>query len=140
MGILERYLAYADDFEKSYVDDDWSRVEKYFTENAVYEGEPLARGRAAVLAKFKNGVDNFDRRMDSRTPDFERPKVTGNTLAMKWKVTYTKKGLPDLVISGVETAEFDGDRIAKLRDDFDPQALARMSDWMAKHGQTLRGG
>lgn len=140
MGILERYLAYADDFEKSYVDDDWSRVAQYFTPNAVYEGEPDARGRDAVLAKFKNGVDTFDRRMDRRTPAFERPQVAGKTLTMKWKMTYTKRGLPDLVISGVETAEFEGDRIARLRDDFDPGALAAMNDWMTKHGPSLRPG
>ena len=55
MGILERYQAYADAFEQSYEDDDWSRIEQYFTEDAVYEGEPDARGRDAVLAKLKGG-------------------------------------------------------------------------------------
>ena len=112
MSILDRYRAYADAFEVSYEDDDWSRIAQFFSENAVYEGDPDARGRDAVLAKLKNGVDNFDRRMDSRTPDFETPSVEGDTLRMKWKVTYTKAGLPDLVISGVETAVFEGDRIA----------------------------
>ncbi len=93
-----------------------------------------------MLAKFKNGVDTFDRRMDSRTPTFQTPVVKGNTLTMKWKVTYTKKGVPDLVISGVETAEFKGDRIARLRDDFDPAAQKSMGDWMAKHGKALQSG
>jgi len=139
MSILERYLAYADDFEKSFVDDDWSRIEPYFTPNAVYEGEPVAQNRAAVLARLKAGVDGFDRRMDSRTPDFQRPTVSGDTLTMKWKVSYTKAGLPDLVISGVETAVFEGDRIARLRDDFDPEAQAAMGDWMSKHGKALQG-
>lgn len=140
MAILERYLEYADAFEKSFADDDWSHVEPYFTADAVYEGDPPGNGRAAVLAKFKNGVDTFDRRMDSRTPTFQTPVVKGNTLTMKWKVTYTKKGVPDLVISGVETAEFNGDRIARLRDDFDPAAQKSMDDWMAKHGKALQSG
>lgn len=139
MTILDRYLAYADDFEKSYVDDDWTRIEPYFTEGAVYAGEPSAQGRKAVLAKLKNGVDGFDRRMDSRTPDFERPSVDGNTLTMKWKVSYTKAGLPDLVISGREIAVFEGDRIAHLSDEFDPEAQAAMGKWMAKHGKALQG-
>jgi hypothetical protein len=139
MSILERYLAYADDFEKTYVDDDWSRIGPYFSANAVYEGEPPARGRAAVLEKLKNGVDSFDRRMDRRTPDFERPTVDGNTLTMKWKVTYAKAGLPDLVISGKEIAVFEGDQIALLRDEFDPEAQAAMGEWMAKHGKALQG-
>jgi len=140
MGILERYLAYARDFEETYADDDWSRIEPYFTSGAVYEGDPAAKGRAAVLAKLKSGIDNFDRRMDSRTPDFQKPTVEGDTLRMTWRVTYTKAGLPDLVISGVETAVLEGDRIALLRDDFTPEGQRAMTDWMTKHGASLRGG
>ena len=137
MSILDRYQAYADAFEESFADDDWSRIAQYFTEDAVYEGEPEARGGEAVLAKLKNGVDNFDRRMDSRTPDFQTPTLDGNTLTMRWKVSYTKGGCPDLVISGVETAIFEGDRIASLRDTFDPEAEQGMQKWMAEHGATL---
>ena len=139
MSIEERYQAYADAFEESFVDDDWSRIEQYFTQDAVYEGDPEdATGRDAVLVKLKGGVDAFDRKMDSRTPDFQSPTVKGDTLTMKWTVTYTKAGAPDLVISGVETAVFDGDRIARLRDDFDPEAQKAMGEWMAAHGASLQ--
>ncbi|MDP6375306.1 MAG: nuclear transport factor 2 family protein [Pseudomonadales bacterium] len=137
MSIASRYLQYADAFEQSYVDDDWSHVESYFTENAVYEGEPEARGRAAVLQKLKGGVDGFDRLMDTRTPDFQEPEVEGNTLTMQWAVTYSKAGCPDLTISGLETAVFEGDCIASLRDDIDPAAQAAMGEWMAAHGASL---
>jgi ketosteroid isomerase-like protein len=140
MGIADRYQAYADAFEQAYVDDDWSRIEQFFTEDAVYEGAPQeARGRDAVIATLKGGVDAFDRRMDSRTPDFQTPTVDGNTLTMLWKVTYMKDGCPDLVISGSETAVFEGDRIALLRDDFDSDTQAAMGVWMADHGAKLRG-
>ncbi len=139
MSIRDRYQAYADAFEESYADDDWSRIEQYFTEDAVYEGDPDARGRAAVLAKLKGGIDSFDRKMDKRTPDFNTPTVAGNTLEMRWTVTYQKAGAPDLVISGVETAVFEGDRIALLRDTFDPEAQKAMGEWMAKHGAKLQG-
>ena len=139
MSILERYQAYAAAFEESYVDDDWSRIEPFFAENAVYAGDPDAHGRDAVLAKLKSGVDAFDRKMDSRAPDFQTPTVDGDTLTMKWSVTYQKAGKPDLVISGVETAVFEGDRIALLRDDFDPEATKTMGEWMAEHGASLQG-
>ncbi len=139
MSIRDRYQAYADAFEESYADDDWSRIEQYFTEDAVYEGDPDARGREAVLAKLKGGVDGFDRKMDKRTPDFNTPTVEGNTLEMRWTVTYQKAGAPDLVISGVETAVFEGERIALLRDTFDPEAQKAMGEWMAKHGAKLQG-
>ena len=137
MSIQDRYQAYADAFEESYVTDDWSGVAQYFTEDAVYEGDPDASGRDAVLAKLKGGVDGFDRKMDKRSPDFQTPTVEGNTLVMKWTVSYEKAGAPDLVLSGVETAVFEGDRIARLRDDFDPEALKAMGEWMAKHGAKL---
>jgi hypothetical protein len=138
MGIQERYQAYADAFELSYEDDDWSRLEPYFTENSVYEGDPDARGRQAVLDKLKGGVDGMDRRMDSRSPDFDTPSVDGDTLTMKWKVVYTKAGVPDLVISGTETAVFEGDRIALLRDTLDPASEKAIGEWMAAHGATLQ--
>ncbi len=139
MSIQDRYQAYADAFEESFVDDDWSRIEQYFTEDAVYEGDPDARGREAVLAKLKSGVDAFDRKMDTRTPDFQTPSVEGNTLEMKWTVTYKKAGAPDLVLSGLETAVFEGERIALLRDDFDPESQRTIGEWMAEHGTKLQG-
>lgn len=140
MNLVDRYLEYADAFEESFADDDWLRLEEYFTPDATYDGDPTARGREAVLAKLKAGVDNFDRRMDSRELDFAKPTEKGDTVTMKWTVTYTKKGLPDLVISGVETARFAGDRIALLHDDFDPEAAKAMGEWLAKHGKALQGG
>ncbi len=137
MGIADRYQAYAEAFEESYLDDDWSRIEGYFTADAVYEGDPDAQGRDAVIAKLNGGVDAFDRKMDKRIPDFQPPTVDGNTLVMNWTVTYQKAGAPDLVISGVETAVFEGDRIARLRDDFDPAAQKAMGEWMAEHAAKL---
>lgn len=138
MSIADRYQAYADAFEQAYADDDWSRIEPFFTEDAVYEAGPdTARGREAVLARLKTAVDAFDRRMDSRTPDFETPMVDGDTLTMKWTVTYRKAGCPDLAISGVEIARFEGDRIALLRDEFDPSAMAALGEWMGKYADEL---
>ena len=139
MSIADRYQAYARAFEQSYEDDDWSRIEEFFTEDATYEGGPEnARGRDEVVAKLKGGVDAFDRRMDSRTPDFQTPSVDGDTLTMRWTVTYTLAACPDLVISGIETACFEGDRIKLLRDTFDPEAEKAMGEWMAAHGAALQ--
>jgi hypothetical protein len=137
MTIQDRFQAYADAFEESYVDDDWSRIEQYFTEDAVYEGDPDAIGRTAVLAKLKGGVDAFDRKMDTRTPDFQTPSVEGNTLEMIWAVTYQKAGAPDLTISGRQTAVFEGGRIARLGGGMDAEAQKAMGEWMVEHGAKL---
>lgn len=140
MSILDRYLAYADAFEESYEDDDWSHIEPYFTEDAVYEGQPEdARGRDAVLAKLKESVDSFDRRMDSRELEFEPSTVEGDSIRTRWSGRYTKAGVPDLVISGFEIATFEGDRIARLSGEFAPEAQKAMGEWMAAHGALLQG-
>ena len=140
MTIVDRYLAYADDFEKSYADDDWSRIAQYFTANAAYEGEPAARGRDAVLAKLKNAVDGFDRKMGSRSVVFQSATEAGNTVTARWQARYTAPGLPDLAFSGREFAVFEGDRIANLRDEMDPGARETMGAWLATHGKALQGG
>ena len=139
MSIKDRYQAYAQAFEESYQDDDWSRIEEFFTEDAAYEGGAEdARGRDDVLAKLKGGVDALDRRMDSRKPALQTPTVEGDTLTMRWTVTYTLAGCPDLVISGLETALFEGDRIKLLRDTLDPEAEKAMGEWMTAHGAALQ--
>ena len=139
MSIRDRYQAYADAFEESFADDDWSHIEPYFTEDAVYRADgPDVEGRSAVLARLKTGVDAFDRRMDSRTLSFEEPRVEGNRLTVAWSARYTKAGAPDLLISGTETAEFSGDRIQVLAGEFDPTAQKAMGEWMAAHGAKLQ--
>ena len=137
MSIVDRYLAYADAFEESFEDDDWSRIEPYFTENAVYEGEPEANDRAAIMTRFKNALDGFDRRMDKRILNFDTPTAEGNTVTVNWTVTFQKAGIPDLVMKGRETAVFEGDQIARLRDDLSPETEESMGLWMAEHGASL---
>ena len=133
MGITETYLAYAEAFEESYEDDDWARIEAFFSENAVYEGDPEAQGRTAVLAKLKGAVDGFDRKMDRRSLDFQAPEVAGSVVTVPFVVTYSKTGAPDLVMRGKEIAVFEGNRIARLRDDFEPDTLKTLDEWMATH-------
>jgi hypothetical protein len=140
MSLIDRYKAYADAFEESYADDDWSRIADYFTEDAQYDGgtgDP-AVGRDALLEKLKTGVDAFDRRMDSRNIEFVgEPREADGKVTTSWKVTYTLAGAPDLVISGTETATFEGDRIRLLADEFDAAANERLGKWMEAHGAAL---
>ena len=37
MTNLECFAAYAADFEKTFKDDDWSRLERYFAPDATYQ-------------------------------------------------------------------------------------------------------
>ena len=138
MSIQDLYQAYEDAFEESFVDDDWSRVEQCFTEDAVHEADPVATGRAAVIAKLKAGVDRFDRKMDKRTAVFQSPTVNGNTFENRWTVTYLKAGAPDLTISGRQRLVFEGKLISRFRGIWDPGAREAMNEWMAAYGSQLQ--
>ena len=61
MSRIARFAAYAAAFEKCYENDDWSLLEPYFTEDAVYDAAldpPIGarlEGRDAILAYFEDG-------------------------------------------------------------------------------------
>jgi ketosteroid isomerase-like protein len=73
---IARFAAYAAAFEKAFESDDWSLVEPFFSEDAVYDVDldpPMGgrfEGRPAILAYFKQVLDRFDRRFESRSSRF----------------------------------------------------------------------
>ena len=141
MSLEHRFLEYAEAFEQSLIDNDWLRLAQYFTENAVYDsgdGDP-AQGREAVLAKFESAVDGLDRLMDKRVLDFTPPLTEDDTVNIEWTARYSKAGVPDLEVGGMEFARFEGQRIAHLRDEFKPGAMNSFVEWMAVHGEKLAG-
>jgi hypothetical protein len=142
MSITDRYLAYADDFGRTYEDDDWTRLEQYFTEDAVYPqgaDQPDVTGRTALLDRLKTSVNQFDRRMDSRTLHFDPPSEDGDRITVSWTATYTKAGVPDVELAGREIATFRGDQICQLAGEFDPTAQKNLNAWLAEHGAVLAG-
>lgn len=144
MRLTERFLQYAAAFEECVADDDWSRLEAYFTEDAVYEtkADPpydfVHEGRAAVCAGLKASLDNFDRRFaDRRLELLEGPTETDDTVWLRWRATYTVEGAPDLSIEGEERARFVGDRIARLEDTIPSDAASRVTAYFGQYGDRL---
>jgi len=145
MNPLARFNAYAHDFEKTYVDDDWGRLEPYFTEDAVYEivGLPAfgakSEGRDAVFAQLKDALDRFDRRCASRRLQLLRPpEIDVNTVTIHWVAFYTVPGAPEVRLEGTETASFAGDRIRHLIDTYPSDVAAAFEGWLKRHGERLR--
>jgi len=139
MNIQDRFTEYADAFEITYEDNNWPRLEPYFTEDAIYDsglGES-AHGLAAVMAKLEGAIDGFDRLMDTRVIDFTPLITEGDTVSTHWTARYSKAGVPDLQFGGTEYARFEGDRIAHLRDELDPGTEEALGSWMAQHGESL---
>jgi len=142
MNMVEIFEHFALDFEATVVDDDWSRLEKYFAEYASYQnvGSPDAKciGRKAILDYLKADVANTDRRFDSRTLIPLSPPVTdGNHLARQWQTTYTLKGMPDLVIEGEARYLFEGEMIIAMEEEPTADSIRALQKWMLQYGHRL---
>jgi ketosteroid isomerase-like protein len=137
---LERFTEYADAFEETLLDDDWARLEQYFSPDAVYlpgDGRK-AVGRESVLQTLRDSVNSLDRKFDSRE-FIEEPRLSeaGDTVTFAFAVKYAKHGLPDLPISGTETATFANGAIERMEDFLDESAAAALAAWLEKHQESL---
>ena len=140
MSNIDRFKAYFDAFEETYLDDNWDRVAPYFAPDITYnnaEGQSL-KGRTAALDYLKASVDSSDRRFDVREFVGE-PEISadGDQVTMIFTVRYRIAGAPDLEIDGTEIATFSGDQIVQMDDVFDDASLASFATWMENHGALL---
>lgn len=139
MNPLQRFGEYADAFEKTFEDDDWSRLDAFYAPDIAYvvSGSSFdceLRGREAVVAGIRKALDGMDRRFDDRAiaPNGD-PRVEGNRIVFPARVDYRKQGLDDLSFTLSETAEFDdAGRIVLLRDDYDP-GQDHVDRWFEQH-------
>ncbi len=139
MNTEQRFAEYIQAFEDTYADNGWSRLASYFTPDTVYltaTGETI-EGRDEVLAFLKGDIDGNDRRFDTRTLVFGDLAAQGNRVTAPWRCTFTKAGAPELVATGVETAEFDGDAIRWMQSSIDDGVAGRFAEWFAAHGGLL---
>ena len=142
MSIVDQFNAFAADFESCVADDGWSRLEKYFVEDASYWNvggpDPKITGRASIVDYLRDNVASTDRRFDSRHLEaVTEPAVNGNKLSRKWRVTYTLSGVPDLVLEGEARYEFEGDLIRSLEEEVTPRSMRRYVEWMQDYGSRL---
>jgi len=144
MSNIPRFVAYAAAFEKSYASDDWTALEPFFAENAVYDTGIAAffggrcEGRAAILDYFKRILDGFDRRFESRDLSLlEGPFEEGQTVRIRGSATYRAAGVPELVLVLEERVRFEGDRIVHLEDRYDAEMERTFAAWLATHGPKL---
>jgi hypothetical protein len=140
--ILERFLAQGRDFERTFLDDDWSRMKQHFAADAVYEalgpgGERFV-GRAELLAALRRAITNFDRRCDSRTLVTTAGLFCeGVEVKREWACTFTLGGAPDLRIEGSERAVYRGELIELLQERLMPESRLSLNAWIAAFGTRL---
>lgn len=143
MGPTLRFLSYAEDFEKTFADDDWSRLERHFAADAVYvvRNTPFVcrlEGRDAILRGLKKSLDGFDRRLPVRSTEVvEAPTESGDAVSVGWTATYSKPGSPALVTRGRTTARFRDRRIVELTDEYPDGVGETMERWIRDHAPDL---
>ena len=143
MDILPLFLAYAQAFEETYKDDDWSRLHQYFAPDAVYEVRARSFGCRlvgpdAIFAGIKKSLDGFDRRFDAREVAITTaPEVTGDELRVGWEVTYRKAGLAPFVLVGRSSARYAGGRIVQLVDAYEPAVERAFADWQRENRMAI---
>lgn len=140
MDIMRQFLAYAGDFERTYADDDWSRLYQYFADDAVYEVKATSfgcrlQGPQAIFAGIKKSLDGFDRKFEKRDIEVTSgPEISGDEMTMGWNVTYSKAGVPPFILRGRSSVRFAGDKIAYLADSYDAAMEAEMAAWQRSSG------
>ncbi|MBW2493856.1 MAG: nuclear transport factor 2 family protein [Deltaproteobacteria bacterium] len=144
MSKTAQFGVYAAAFEKAYASDDWSVLEPFFTEAASYQinfDPPMGgcfEGRAAILAYFKQVVDQFDRKFESRELALiEGPREDGDSVWVRGRATYRAAGVPDLAFELEETAHFEGERICRLEDHYDDATKRQLDAYLGEHGAKL---
>jgi hypothetical protein len=145
MSCIALFVKYAAAFEDAYESDDWSVVEPFFTEDAVYECGDLPfglggshEGRAAILAHFKRATSGFDRRFATRTIALvEGPREDGDSVWLRGSALYTAPGVPDFSFELEETTTFRGDLICRLEDRYDDATVKAAVEYADMHGPKL---
>jgi hypothetical protein len=138
MSIGNTFFEYVQAFEVTFEDDDWSRLTRFFTADAVYlpgDGQEI-RGRDNIFLHLKLSLDRFDRRFDRRLPRLVGdPVVEDDRVTFEWEARYVKEGLPDAILRGTERAVFSGDAISRLEDTLDAAAVDEAQSWIRQHGE-----
>jgi hypothetical protein len=140
--LTSRLLEYMAAYERSYADDDWTRLEPFFSEDAVHQasgGPPLGgrwQGRAAVIASLRERAEAFDRRFDERILSPRGvPVRMGDTVALPWRGIYRLERDPSvpLTIEGTKVATFASDQIELLHDQLRPGTDRLIHAFLQRH-------
>ena len=143
MEILQEFISYAGEFEKTLKDDDWSRLRRFFNDDAVYEVKAPSFGcrlvgPGAIFAGIKKSLDGFDRKFDGRDVQVTSgPEVEGEELRLGWEVKYKSEQLPTFVLRGRSLARYRDGKIAYLSDLYEPSVQGDFDAWQRESGVKL---
>jgi hypothetical protein len=143
MGPTARFIEYAQAFEETFDDDDWSRLERFFAPGATYDVRNVSFGchlvgRDAIFRGMKRSLDGFDRQLPKRAIAVtEPPSEDGERMTVGWSATYEKPGTPPFVLRGRSTVRYHDGVIAELVDEYPDGMDQEARDWLQKHAPGL---
>jgi hypothetical protein len=143
------FADYAAAFERTYADDDWSRLTPFFPKDARYEvrGGPFAcriTGRERIFAGLRKSINGFDRRCSERKleltdgPHFVETE-DGGEVSISWRVTYQYRDAPTVVVPGRSVFTIADGMIVAMRDEYNDRELEDVGAWMREYGEGLDG-
>ncbi len=122
MSNLQAFGTYAAAFEESLVDNNWARLEQFFSENASYKPGDGTEGvgRSGVIQSLQHSVNALERKCDVREL-IGQPEVAeeGDTITLGFTIRYGKEGMDDYLLVGVETIKYSDGLICKMEDVFE---------------------
>ena len=146
---LQVFMDYAAAFEETYVDDDWSRLAQFFTEDATYEvrGGPLVckiTGREKIFSGLKKSLDGLDRNCADRKLELtDGPNIVdiddGSEVSLGWDVIYQYKEAPKVTLPGRSVFNIVDGVIVAMRDEYVDEKMEAVGAWMLEYGEGLDG-
>jgi hypothetical protein len=139
MTAMEKFRDYAEDFERTFHDDDWSRLRMHFADDAVYEVRSTTFGcrlvgPEAIFRGIKKSLDGFDRRFSGREIGIISVRdATDEGLEVAWEVAYTKQDDPPFRLRGRTRVTYENGLIVALADIYDEAMDREAADWLKKH-------
>lgn len=141
--MLEKFLTYYEAFEQTYIDDDWSRLEPLFAEDAVYRvrgGTSFdcdLQGRSQVFRGIRIFLDGFDRRCERRIENISDPMVGEDWVKIHGAAFYKRGDSTELALELHETITFREGLIVSIEDLYPPDLEANNADWLERWGADL---
>lgn len=145
MTICKEFILHTLAFEQAYVSDNWRLMEQFYDVDAVHTvsaGGPFEvkdLGPKAIAAGLGNVVHNVNRRFDVRIPQIiEGPKLDGDRLWMRFRLTFRREGLPELSLEGEHVTVHRGGKILEFNEKLAPGHGARVDAYLREHDAKLR--
>ena len=141
LPLTAKLIDYARDFENAIKSDDWSSVEKHFSQAAEYRVRNTSFdchlvGASRIMEGFRRSLDGFDRQL-KRSPSVEGPHEDGDTISFIWVNRYVASNAPPLVLSARATLRYQEGLISLITEDYLPGSGEKATRWIEQYNPHL---